>query len=72
MSCRGFPRVWAGYLGGSRSPVATALCSSEGARFGPTAQGARFGWWVLPPGENNCARCAVIAAQVRGLWVFPV
>ena len=52
-SRRGFPRAYAGYLGGSQSPVATSLCSSEGARFGPTVQGKWFGWWVFPPGENN-------------------
>ena len=38
------------------------MCSSEGARFG---------WWVLPLGENNRARCAVITVQVHGLWVSP-
>ena len=66
-SSRGFPKAKAGYLGGSRRPVAATLC-------GCADVGGCF-----PVREFSCAdarfvgvsRSEEMVARMRGLWVFP-
>ena len=73
-SSRGFPNALAGYLGGSRSPVAATLCGCADARFvdviPSTSMVARMrGLWVFPQARRWLRGCADYGCfPGRGWW----